>query len=164
MYLSELKQEARSFQNLNLCIICFDWFQKSQVPQQSYSIPANYQELRVLLLTILAHVLELRELSTLKEQSEDLANQLSDSKHKLSEMESDIEGLEKKDEFSSKDTFFPDDGNELKVVKEALAEFHIDDFLRRRHCQSYKEKEFKVKIMKKKVVYVMWQTCFLSKE
>ena len=43
-------------------------------------------------------------------------NSLSDSKHKLSEMESDIEGLEKKDEFSSKDTIFPADGNELKVV------------------------------------------------
>ena len=95
------------------------------------------------MLTNLAHVLELRELSTLKEQSEDLSNQLSDSKHKLSEMESDIEGLEKKDEFSSKDTIFPDDGNERKVVKEALAESHIDDFLRRRHCQSYKERNSK---------------------
>ena len=95
-------------------------------------------------------VLELREeVSTLKEQAKDLANELSEAKHKLFKLEYDFEELEKKDEFSTRDTIVirnlpvPDDGDELKVVKEALTELHNTHYglpARRRHYQNYKER------------------------
>ena len=189
--------------NQNLCIRCFEWFLKcrdqSQVPQQPHSNPANYQELlsiytnisdgaivdqnlvmKALLGSMISlmnqngQVLELREeVYTLKEQAKDLANELSEAKHKLFKLEYDFEELEKKDEFSTRDTIVirnlpvPDDGDELKVVKEALTQLHIEDFLpeedvikvTRKGNKNGKlgsvfvkisDEEFKVKIMKKK--------------
>ena len=120
-------------QQQNLCVLCFDWFQKcndqSQISQQPQNLQ-NYEELlriytnisegaiidqtlvtKALLGSMLnimnqnGQMLQAREeISNLKEQVKDLDNELSEAKHKLFKLEYDFEEFEKKEEFSTRDT------------------------------------------------------------
>ena len=188
--------------NQNLCTLCFDWFLKcqdqSKISQSSPNL-ANYQELLTIYTNISegafvdqhlvtkallgsmmnlmnqnGQILEFREeISNLKEQAKDLANELSESKHKLFKLEYSFEELEKKEEFSTRDTIVirnlpvPDDGDEAKIVKEVFNQLNIEDFLpeedvikvmrkgnsNEKHGSLFVKianEDFKVKIMKKK--------------
>ena len=75
------------------------------------------------------------EISTLNTNVKDLENELSESKLKLIRLEYDFKEFEKKEEFSTKDSIVirnipvPQDGDDRRVVTEALSLLNIDDFV-----------------------------------
>ena len=116
--------------NQNLCILCFDWYLKCQEPTQQPQNLANYQELsniynnlangapvdpNLVMRALLGSMMSLmnqngqiigfwEEITTLANNMKDLENELSESKHKLHKLEYDFSELEKREEFSTKDS------------------------------------------------------------
>ena len=150
--------------NQNLCILCFDWYQKCQEQPQALPQPINlenYQELfniynnlangvpvdnNLVMRAFLGSMMNLmnqngqitgfsEEISTLTNNVKDIENELSESKLKLIRLEYDFKEFEKKEEFSTKDSIVirnipvPLDGDDHRVVTEALSQLNIDDFV-----------------------------------
>ena len=201
--------------NQNLCILCFDWYQKCQDQPQAFQQPQNlenYQELfniynnlangvpvdnNLVMRALLGSMMNLmnqngqitgfsEEISTLNTNVKDLENELSESKLKLIRLEYDFKEFEKKEEFSTKDSIVirnipvPQDGDDRRVVTEALSLLNIDDFVPEDDVKKVLRKgnkdeklgsifvklsdeDFKVKIMKKKKELVNHEDADLRK-
>jgi hypothetical protein len=192
-------RKPESSNNQNLCILCFDWFQKCQDQNQASQQPQNYQELsniynnlangvpvdpNLVMRALLGSMTKLmnqnvqivqvrEEISTVTNDMKDLENELSDTKLKLYKLEYDFTELENREEFSTRDSIVirnvpvPHDGDDLRVVKEALAQLNIEDFVPEEDIKKVVRKgnrngklgsilvkicdeNFKVKIMKNK--------------
>ena len=147
--------------NQNLCILCFDWYLKCQEQTQEPQNLANYQELsniyndlangapvdpNLVMRALLGSMMSLmnqngqiigsrEEITTLANNMKDLENELSESKHKLHKLEYNFSELEKREEFSTKDSIVirnvpvPQNGDDHRVVKEALSQLNIVDFV-----------------------------------
>ena len=81
----------------NLCILCFDWYQKCQEQPQAVQQPRNLENYQNGQITGFSE-----EISTLTNNVKDLDNELSESKLKLIRLEYDFKEFEKKEEFQQK--------------------------------------------------------------
>ena len=81
-------------------------------------------------------VTELKEeIKILSNSVNEVENELSDTKHKLFKLEYDVKEMEEKEGFLTKDSIVirnvavPSDGDEHRIVKEALKHLNIEDFV-----------------------------------
>ena len=75
------------------------------------------------------------EIKILSNSVSEVENELSDTKHKLFKLEYDVKEMEEKEGFQTKDSIVirnvavPSDGDEHRIVKEALKHLNIEDFV-----------------------------------
>ena len=80
-------------------------------------------------------VIELKEeIQSLSNSVKEVEKELSETKYKFFKIEYDVKEIERKEEFSTKDSIVirnlevPSDGDDQKAVKEALAHLNVEDF------------------------------------
>ena len=131
-------RKAEPPNNQNLCILCYDWFQKCQDLNQASQHPqnlANSQELSSIYNNLANEVSVdpnlvmrafIRSMMNLMNQNVEIVQ----FKEEISVVTNNVKGL---DEFTTRDSIVitnvpvPNDGDDHRVVKEAFAQLNIKD-------------------------------------